>query len=121
MVPVERLGEILGELLGEGPEERPGEGLGKIFGVVPVERLGEILGELLGEGPGGLIGEALARRGLSHPEKPVCGFLVQLRLTLLRSQAREVETTKGGGSVSAALGRGWLTLQIVVRLFGSWE
>ena len=39
---------------------------------------------------------------LSHPEKPVGGSLVQLRLILLRSQAREDEITKGGDSVSAA-------------------
>ena len=34
------------------------------------------------------------------------GSLVQLRLTLLMSQAREVEITKGGDSVSAAWGAG---------------
>ena len=37
----------------------------------------------------------LTRGGLSHPEKPVGGSLVQFKLTLLRSQAREVEITMG--------------------------
>ena len=72
---------ILGELLGGGLVEHPGE----------------VLGELLGE--------VLPRGGVSHPEKPVCGSLVQLRLTLHRSQAQEVEITRPGLDLILGTGR----------------
>ena len=68
--------------------------------------------------------KVLARGGVTHPEKPVSGSLVQLILTLLHSQARKVEITRPVPVVCYAGPGGaktTLCAQFSFRLLGNWE